>query len=98
MPTALADLPLTADPPRKRWTRAEYEKLLEETLGQERLELVEGELISKMGKRRPHVNAVAALHDWLAEISGHALCCKRRLSMSPERTTLPASLNPTSSS
>ncbi len=70
MPTALADLPLTADPPRKRWTRAEYEKLLEETLGQERLELVEGELISKMGKKRPHVNAVAALHEWLAQVFG----------------------------
>ncbi len=39
---------MEADPPRKRWTRAEYEKLPEETLGQERLELVEGELISKM--------------------------------------------------
>jgi Uma2 family endonuclease len=70
MPTALTDLPITAEPPRKRWTRAEYEKLLEETLGQERLELVEGELISKMGKKRPHVNAVAALHEWLAQVFG----------------------------
>ncbi len=70
MPTALTDLPMTADPPRKRWTRAEYEKLLEETLGQERLELVEGELISKMGKKRPHVNALILIQGWLVEVFG----------------------------
>lgn len=70
MPTALTDLPMTADPQRKRWTRAEYEKLLEETLGQERLELVEGELISKMGKKRPHVNALILIQGWLVEVFG----------------------------
>jgi Uma2 family endonuclease len=39
-------------------------------LEQERLELVEGELISKMGKKRPHVNAVASLAEWLGQIFG----------------------------
>ncbi len=61
---------MKADPPRKRWTRAEYETLLEETLGQERLELVEGELISKMGKKRPHVNALVLMQGWLVEVFG----------------------------
>jgi Uma2 family endonuclease len=32
---------------------------------QQRLELVQGELISKMGKKRPHTNALVAVHEWL---------------------------------
>jgi Uma2 family endonuclease len=70
MPTVLTDLPMTAEPQRKRWTRAEYEKLLEETLGQERLELVEGELISKMGKKRRHVATLVMLQTWLGQVFG----------------------------
>jgi len=70
VPTAVIDLPLKIDPPRKRWTRAEYESLSEEALGGERLELVEGELISKMGKKRPHVNAVTLLQAWLMQAFG----------------------------
>jgi Uma2 family endonuclease len=38
----------------------------------EHLELVEGELISKMGKKRPHVNAVAVVHAWLIRVFGEA--------------------------
>lgn len=58
-------------PPRKRWTRAECEKL--EAVGtfeQEHLELIEGELIDKIGKARPHVNAVKRLVDWLIQVFG----------------------------
>ena len=69
-PTALNPLTLKADPPRKRWTRAEYESVAETTVGQERLELVDGELISKMGKKRPHVNALMLVHEWLAQVFG----------------------------
>jgi Uma2 family endonuclease len=32
---------------------------------QQRLELIDGELISKMGKKRPHVNALVAVQAWL---------------------------------
>lgn len=58
-------------PPRKRWTRADCK--LFETSGlfyKERLELVDGELISKMGKNRPHVNAAMWMLFWLAETFG----------------------------
>jgi Uma2 family endonuclease len=36
----------------------------------ERLELIDGELISKMGKNRPHVNASMLMLFWLAETFG----------------------------
>jgi Uma2 family endonuclease len=74
MPTAFTETPARPaplNPPRKRWTRAECSAL--EALGlfeQERLELVEGELISKMGKNRPHVNSVTLLAGWLVQIFG----------------------------
>jgi Uma2 family endonuclease len=32
--------------------------------------LIEGELISKMGKKRPHANAIAVVHAWLLRIFG----------------------------
>ena len=37
---------------------------------QQHLELIEGELISKMGKKRPHANAIAVLHAWLLRVFG----------------------------
>jgi len=37
---------------------------------QQHLELIEGELISKMGKKRPHANATAVLHAWLLRVFG----------------------------
>ncbi len=70
MPTVLTDLPLKTEPPRKRWTRTEFESLSVAALEQERLELIEGELISKMGKKRPHVNALILLQAWLVQIFG----------------------------
>ena len=73
MPTVLIDAPsqLAQDPPRKRWTRAECATLeASGLLDQQRLELIEGELISKMGKKRPHVDALAWMHDWLQEVFG----------------------------
>jgi Uma2 family endonuclease len=32
--------------------------------------LIEGELISKMGKKRPHANAIAVVHAWLLRVFG----------------------------
>jgi Uma2 family endonuclease len=59
------------DPPRKRWTRAECATLEASGLwDQQRLELVHGELISKMGKKRPHVNALVAVQAWLVRTFG----------------------------
>jgi Uma2 family endonuclease len=37
---------------------------------QQHLELIEGELISKMGKKRPHANAIAVVHAWLLRVFG----------------------------
>jgi Uma2 family endonuclease len=74
MPTVVTDRPyrpVPLDPPRKRWTRAECVAL--ETSGvwaQQRLELVDGELISKMGKKRPHVNSLTLVLAWLIEVFG----------------------------
>jgi Uma2 family endonuclease len=37
---------------------------------QERVELIDGEPISKMGKKRPHVNAGTLLFGWLIQVFG----------------------------
>jgi Uma2 family endonuclease len=72
MPTLqieVPDLPTSPEPPRKRWTRAECEMLVSHgLLDYERVELVEGELISKMGKKRPHSNAARSLYGWLLQV------------------------------
>jgi Uma2 family endonuclease len=74
MPTLLTkapESPLPSIPPRKRWTREQCAAL--EASGvfeKERLELIDGELISKMGKNRPHVNAFTLVHLWLLEAFG----------------------------
>ena len=58
-------------PPRKRWTRGECRTLEAAGLWErERLELIEGELISRMGKKRPHVNAMIYVMKWLTEVFG----------------------------
>lgn len=74
MPTTLTEMPALVappDPPRKRWTRAECAALeASGLLDQENLELVEGELISKMGKKRPHVYSFTLLQGWLVQVFG----------------------------
>ncbi len=74
MPASLTERlspPAVQNPPRKRWNRAECERL--EALGifeQQHVELIEGELIVKMGKNRPHVRAAALLTAWLIQVFG----------------------------
>ncbi len=54
------------NPPRKRWTRDECDRL--EALGmfdQQRVELIEGELIDKGRKQRPLVDAESLFRGWL---------------------------------
>ena len=74
MPTAITETPTgpaPLDPPRKRWTRAACAALeASGLLEQERLELIEGELINKMGKNRPHVHSAMLLVEWLVQIFG----------------------------
>jgi Uma2 family endonuclease len=74
MPTVLTHttkMPPPLVPPRKRWTREECKGFAAAGLFEkERLELVDGELISKMGKNRPHVNAAMWMLFWLAETFG----------------------------
>ena len=63
--------PVPLDPPRKRWTREDCEALeASGLLDQDRLELTDGELISKMGKKRAHVNAATIVAAWLIRTFG----------------------------
>ena len=74
MPTLLHETPeaaLPPSPPRKRWTRQQCAVL--ESAGiwaDERLELVDGELISKIGKNRPHVTSLGLMLIWLQHVFG----------------------------
>lgn len=73
MPTVVTETPRLSpvEPPRKRWTRLECVVLEESGIWeQQHLELIEGELISKMGKKRPHANAIAVVHAWLLRVFG----------------------------
>jgi Uma2 family endonuclease len=74
MPVALTiapDPPAPVIPPRKRWTRTECASLESSgVLDQQKLELIDGELISKMGKNRPHVVALTRMMRWLVETFG----------------------------
>ena len=74
MPVALTtalDPPAPQVPPRKRWTRAECAAVQASgAWDQQNLELIDGELIDKMGKNRPHVVAVMAVALWLTDIFG----------------------------
>ena len=74
MATAVTETPLQAavqGPPRKRWTRSECAVLEDAGLfDQERVELIAGELITKMGKKRPHVDTAALLLEWLILVFG----------------------------
>jgi len=93
MPIALTEIPVSPappDPPRKRWTRSECVTLERSgLLDQQRLELVEGELISKMGKKRPHVNALTLVHTWLVQVFGlQFVNAEAPIDVAPEDTSL----------
>ena len=74
MPTILTATPSAAlpiEPLRKLWTRDQCEQLEQAgLLDQQRLELVDGELINKMGKNRPHVVVLAYIMHWLFQTFG----------------------------
>ncbi len=66
--------PVPLEPRRKRWTRSDC-SVFEATglWDEQRLELIEGELIDKMGKNRPHTNALVLIQAWLIGVFGVAL-------------------------
>ena len=74
MPTIVAESPNrveSLDVPRKVWTRAECAAF--EATGlwdQQKLELIEGELIDKMSKKRPHTNTHTLFLGWLSQAFG----------------------------
>lgn len=74
-------MPVTLNPPRrmnrnerapgrKLWTRKECKRLVADGLLTGRYELIEGEVISKIGQGRPHVIAVILVREWLSRLFG----------------------------
>jgi Uma2 family endonuclease len=88
MPFALEEIEFapTPQPPRKRWSRAECAAIESAgLLSQENLELVEGELISKMGKKRPHVNSAVLLQLWMQQtFGGRFVVAESPIDVAPE--------------
>lgn len=74
MPTVLTNAPEAPRrlvPPRKRWTSEQCAPLEASGLFErERLELFDGELLGKMGKKRSHVNALTLMYLRLQGIFG----------------------------
>ena len=71
MPVVLEIATPIIAPPHKRWTREECSKL-EKTglIDPERYELIEGELIQKVGKNHPHMLTVMLLGAWFRKVFG----------------------------
>src|SRR5262247_2117502 len=57
-------------PNRKRWTRRECEFLVQNELLIGRYELIDGEVISKMGQKPPHAYVIMRLTTWLVAVFG----------------------------
>jgi Uma2 family endonuclease len=74
MPVTLHALPLrneSAYPPHKRWTREECAALERAGLVElHRYELIEGELIQKVGKHYRHMRALLLVCNWLRRVFG----------------------------
>lgn len=67
----IPDAPEVA-PHRIRWTRRQYHAMRDAEILQGRYELVEGEIISKIGQNRPHVIVIVLLCEWLRQVFGGA--------------------------
>lgn len=69
-------LPFQADAealPRKRFTRQEVDRLAEAGVFEgQRYELIDGDLIDKMGQNPAHASAIQLIFDWLATFLGTA--------------------------
>ena len=68
---ALLDAAPLVVPRRKRFTRSDVSRLSAAGIFEgQRYELIEGDLIDKMGQNPPHAWTVAFVHLWLAKIFG----------------------------
>jgi len=64
-------LAMTPPLPRKRFTRVEVERLLESgVFDGQRFELIDGDLIEKMGQKPPHSYTIHLVLNWLASFLG----------------------------
>lgn len=72
MPLIAGAIPPPPDqmPRRKRWTRSECAFLRDNGLLTDRYELIEGEVIDKMGQKPSHRSAVLRLRNWLIRVFG----------------------------
>jgi Uma2 family endonuclease len=68
MPSALIAPPVEFEAiPRKKWTRDECAQL-SNIVDLHQYELIDGDLIKKMGKNHPHMRAVMLLVEWLRSV------------------------------
>jgi Uma2 family endonuclease len=76
-------------PPLRRWTRTEYARMVETGIIQpdERVELLDGEVVAMAPQKGPHASAVDVLHDLLKGAFGGNFRV---------RSQLPLALSPTS--
>jgi len=76
MPSATLSAPVTPEiliegPQRKRFTRDEVERMLDAGVFEgQRCELIDGDLIDKMGQKPPHSFPIRLLAEWLAGLFG----------------------------
>ena len=87
MPTLVTEAPNRPSPlapPRKRWTRDDC-VLLDGIGAFGKLELIDGELIDKMGKLRPHQVVLGLVDNWLRSVFGNlAISVETPVDVSPE--------------
>ena len=85
MMSATLSTAIVAQPPRKRWTRDECEKLeMYGLLEAHRYELIEGDLIDKMGKNQPHIIWLALFQAWFTHRFAGRVLAEATLDVSPE--------------
>jgi Uma2 family endonuclease len=72
MPQIAEPLRGSPEPPpnRVRWTRAQCDAIRDAGVLTGRYELIDGEIISKMGQKPPHRLVVVLLHAWLTGLFG----------------------------
>jgi Uma2 family endonuclease len=59
------------DVPRKRFTRSEVERIIDTgVFDGQRFELIDGDLIDKMGQKPPHSFTIRLIADWLVKLFG----------------------------
>jgi Uma2 family endonuclease len=70
MPQVVAPIPFAPEPApnRIRWTRAQCDAIRAAGVLNERYELIDGEVLSKMGQKPPHRLAVVLLRTWLTAV------------------------------